>query len=176
MKAKENGAEFENSLTLKDIIDDVLNEILCGLLHLRRYDARKILRTCPGLITVKGSKKAYSILRLFSSLGVSYKSLARYEKASTLPYLLNRDPKLLFRLVAFLSSEDIYLELDSIGPLLRRVDSLALLDAVCPVSFDIESDLSMDDNLLLAEIDPSLCRLQRIEVQYKNMKEAASTL
>jgi len=118
--------------------------ILCGTLKLRKYDARKILRGCPGLVTSKGYKGAAEVVSLFSALGVSYNSLARDKKA--LPNLLSRPPTALFRLVAFLSSDSIRMPVKNIGPLLRRTESLPLIDAVCPVKNDRLSVKNVEDH------------------------------
>ena len=66
------------------------------------YDARKVVRTCPGLLSVRGSKSAVQVVTIMTKLGVSSKSLSRDK--SSLPILLSRSPAGLFRLVAFLSS------------------------------------------------------------------------
>jgi len=59
---------------------------------------------------------------LFGKLGVSYTSLARDK--SSIPLLLSRSPALMFRLVAFLSSDVdvVRMSVGRIGSLLRRSD------------------------------------------------------
>jgi len=101
-------------------------------LKLRRYDARAVLRSCPGLLSKGGARSAMQVVVLMRSLGVSTTSLARDKKS--LPTLLSRSPAALFRFVAFLSSEDIRMPVESIGPFLRRKNTEKLLDAVAPVS------------------------------------------
>jgi hypothetical protein len=64
-------------------------------------------------------------------MGVSTTSLARDKNA--LPVLLSRSPAALFRLVAFLSSDAVRMNIQTIGPLLRRADCAPLLNAVAPV-------------------------------------------
>jgi mTERF len=117
--------------TIQDTMDRSFVDLLSTRLELRRYDARKILRTCPGLLTMTGSRHADQVVRMMQSLGVSCSSLARDKTA--LPALLSRSPDALFRLVAFLSSDAVRMPVSQIGPLLRRTECLELLNAVAPV-------------------------------------------
>lgn len=82
---------------------------------------------------MKGSLNAFQVVELLSKLGVSHTSLARDKSA--IPVLLSRPPSLMFRLVAFLSSDLIRMPVSRIGPFLRRSNcSSELLDAVVPVT------------------------------------------
>jgi len=118
--------------TLDQTLDRSFRGTLMKTLGLRKYDARKVLRNCPGLLTVKGSKQAKQIVSMMTALGVSKSAIAR-DKAA-LPSLLSRSPSDLFRLVSFLSSGQIRMKADAIGPLLRKRSSLELLDLVAPVA------------------------------------------
>eukprot|EP00978_Attheya_sp_CCMP212_P013230 scaffold33270_cov51-Attheya_sp.AAC.4 len=117
--------------TVEDILKQSFAGLLCETLKLRKYDARKVLRACPGLLSIKGSNAAEQVVKLMSSLGVSTSSLARDKKA--LPVILSRSPASLFRLVAFLSSDAVRMPLDKIGPLLRRAECVDILNAVAPI-------------------------------------------
>jgi hypothetical protein len=77
-------------------------------------------------------------------MGVSTTSLARDKNA--LPVLLSRSPAALFRLVAFLSSDAVRMNIQTIGPLLRRADCAPLLNAVAPVP-----RLQPEDNFLVTK-------------------------
>jgi hypothetical protein len=70
--------------------------------------------------------------------------LARDKNA--LPVLLSRSPAALFRLVAFLSSDAVRMNIQTIGPLLRRADCAPLLNAVAPVP-----RLQPEDNFLVTK-------------------------
>eukprot|EP00535_Pseudo-nitzschia_heimii_P002544 CAMPEP_0197177252 /NCGR_PEP_ID=MMETSP1423-20130617/2928_1 /TAXON_ID=476441 /ORGANISM="Pseudo-nitzschia heimii, Strain UNC1101" /LENGTH=955 /DNA_ID=CAMNT_0042626775 /DNA_START=269 /DNA_END=3136 /DNA_ORIENTATION=+ len=121
----------DDAETLEETLERSLKGLLVSTLGLRRYDARKVLRTCPGLLSVRGSKAAVEVVTIMTKLGVSEKSLARDK--SSLPVLLSRSPAGLFRLVAFLSSAAIRMPLEQIGPLLRRRVGRDLMDALLPV-------------------------------------------
>jgi hypothetical protein len=153
--------EEEENNTLDSTVTRAFTDLLSNSLKLRKYDARKVstllvmtrysyvlarlthtltlvyhihtqvLRNCPGLLTVKGSKNAQHVVTLLSNIGVSTTSLARDKNA--LPVLLSRSPAALFRLVAFLSSDAVRMNIQTIGPLLRRADCAPLLNAVAPV-------------------------------------------
>ena len=118
--------------TVEETLQRALSDLLCSTLKLRRYDARKVLRNCPGLLTKRGSRSAQHVVATMVKLGVSTSSMARDKNA--LPTLLSRPPAALFRLIAFLSSDAIRMPLDKIGPLIRRAECTQLLDAVVPVS------------------------------------------
>ncbi len=118
--------------TLKETLHRVLVELLCGTLGLRRYEARKVLRRTPGLLTMRGSRSAMEMVALFVQLSVSAKSLAR-NQGNQLPILLSRSPASVFRLIAFLASDAVRMPVESIGPLLRRPGCQELLDTVAPV-------------------------------------------
>jgi mTERF len=117
--------------TIEETVQRALSGLLCTTLKLRRYDARKVLRNCPGLLTKRGSRSAYQVVAAMAKLGVSTSSIARDKQA--LPALLSRPPAALFRLIAFLSSDAIRMPVQQIGPLIRRNGALELLDAVAPV-------------------------------------------
>ena len=131
------GDETETTSTTdeSDTLEDTLQRAFVGLLQddleLRKYDARKILRSCPGLLTVRGSQAAVQNVIMMTKLGVSKNSLAR-DKTS-LPTLLSRSPAAVFRLVSFFSSDKVRMPVKSIGPLLRRPVSSELLNLVAPV-------------------------------------------
>ena len=120
--------------TLDGVLELVLNGLLSSTLKLRRYDARKVLRSCPGLLTPRGSRCAVQVVSLMSSLGVSASSLARDK--SSLPTLLSRTPASVFRLAGFLAGGDIQMPVKSIGPFLRRRGGAELLDVVAPLVGD----------------------------------------
>ncbi|GAX10981.1 mTERF domain-containing protein, mitochondrial [Fistulifera solaris] len=135
----ENEAESETDAasssegeTLKETLNRVLVDLLCGTLGLRRYEARKVLRRTPGLLTMRGSRSAMEMVALFVQLSVSAKSLAR-NQGNQLPVLLSRSPASVFRLIAFLASDAVRMPVESIGPLLRRPGCQELLDTVAPV-------------------------------------------
>jgi len=117
--------------TVEETVQRALSDLLCGTLKLRRYDARKVLRNCPGLLTKRGSRSAQQVVASMVKLGVSTSSIARDKNA--LPVLLSRPPAALFRLIAFLSSDAIRMPLDKIGPLIRRSECSQLLDIVAPL-------------------------------------------
>jgi len=117
--------------SLQKTVNRAFVELLCGTLKLRKYDARKVLRNCPGLLTMRGSKSAEQIVVMLAKLGVSTNSIAR-DKAA-LPTLLSRSPSAVFRLIAFLSSDAVRMPMSQIGPLLRRAECQPLLDIVAPV-------------------------------------------
>lgn len=127
----DKGYCHRNGETLEETITRSLKVLLCGSLKLRKYDARKVLRTSPGLLTMKGSRSAEQVVNLLCTLGVSTKSIARDKNA--LPVMLSRSPSALFRLVAFLSSDAVRMPLKDIGPLIRRKECADLLDALAPV-------------------------------------------
>jgi hypothetical protein len=117
--------------TLEETMIRAFDGVLLKTLKLRRYDARKMLRTCPGLLTLKGSKRAEQVVTLMTSLGVSVSAISREKPA--LPVLLSRAPSGMFRLVAFLASDAVRMSVKGIGPLLRRKECVELLNVVAPV-------------------------------------------
>jgi mTERF len=121
--------------SLQEILDRVFLGLLMGRngpheLKLRKYDARKLLRNTPGILTVRGSESAIQMVQLLISLGVSSNSLSRDK--NSLPILLSRQPSAVFRLVAFLSSDAVRMPIHKIGPLLRRSECQDLLNAIAP--------------------------------------------
>jgi len=123
--------QTDEAETLEETLERSLKGLLMSTLGLRRYDARKVLRTCPGLLSVRGSESAVQVVTIMTKLGVSESSLARDK--NSLPVLLSRSPAGLFRLVAFLSSAAVRMPLEQIGPLLRRRVGRELMDALLPV-------------------------------------------
>jgi len=123
--------QTDEAETLEETLERSLKGLLMETLGLRRYDARKVLRTCPGLLSVRGSKAAVEVVTIMTKLGVSPSSLARDK--NSLPILLSRSPAGLFRLVAFLSSTAVRMPLEQIGPLLRRRVGRELMDVLLPV-------------------------------------------
>ena len=158
--------------------------LLSDTLKLRKYDARKVLRTCPGLLTGHGSKSAEEVVTLMSSLGVSAKSLGRDKVA--LPRLLSRSPAAIFRLAVFLSGRTVRMRPENVGALIRKPACADLLDAVAPV----EPLNRMEISEFLADLDPisllannddrvqaqALLRRQRVDDAYRTMTETAATL
>lgn len=162
------------SYTLEETLDRVFG-LLSDTLKLRRYDARKVLRASPGLLTSKGSVSAVQVVNLMVSLGSSTSSIARDK--TNLPTLLRRSPALLFRLVAFLSSTQLKVPLSAIGPILRKKRSAKLLNAVAPVkcsstfnAYDITREKS---NSLRAD---NIMRQQKIEEGYRTIEAVLSIL
>lgn len=174
------------SITLQEAMDKAFVELLGCTLKLRRYDARKVLRASPGLLTSKGSASAVQVVNLMVSLGSSTNAIAR-DKTS-LPTLLCRSPALIFRLVAFLSSAQLKVPLSAIGPILRQKQSVELLDAVAPIKRTLALD-SYDDieraNLTSASSEAEILsylkadntlRQQQIEESYQKMEAVAGVL
>lgn len=173
-------------------LDKTLDRAFVGLLgetlKLRRYDARKVLRASPGLLTSKGSSSAVQVVNLMVSLGSSTNAIAR-DKAS-LQTLLCRSPALIFRLVAFLSSAQLKIPLSAIGPILRQRQSAELLNAVAPVKRaltlnDAKNDIASKNltSSLNTELDmrgllkgDNTLRQQKIEDSYRRMEAAAEIL
>lgn len=120
-----------NGESLQETMDRALVQLLSSTLGLRKYDARKVLRNCPGLLTMRGSRSAEQMVAMLERLGVSTNSIARDKNA--LPTLLSRSPSAIFRLVSFLASDAVRMPIDKIGPLLRRPECQELLNAVAPV-------------------------------------------
>lgn len=169
--------------TLRPILEQTF-ALLSDTLKLRKYDARKVLRTCPGLLTGHGSKSAEEVVTLMSSLGVSAKSLGRDKVA--LPRLLSRSPAAIFRLAVFLSGRTVRMRPENVGALIRKPACADLLDFVAPVeplnrveTSEIMADL--DPISLLANNDDcaqaqALLRRQRVDDAYRTMTETAATL
>jgi len=165
--------------TLEETMIRAFDGVLLETLQLRRYDARKVLRTCPGLLTLKGSKRAANVVTLMTSLGVSVSAIAR-EKAA-LPVLLSRAPSGMFRLVAFLASDAVRMGIQGIGPLLRRKECVELLNVVAPVpGMDEPSSSSANDmnDKISSKVwsRNSELRRDRINDVYRNMTKTAWTL
>jgi hypothetical protein len=181
----EDGTNNNNGETLQETLDRSLVGLLCGTLGLRKYDARKVLRNCPGLLTMRGSRSAEQVIQLLSRLGVSANSIARDKNA--LPTLLSRSPAALFRLISFLASDAVRMPMNKIGPLLRRSECQELLDMVAPVPvFDSNTDNDDQGKYNDGTTDPgvvaalwgrsSQVRRERINQIYRNMTKTASTL
>lgn len=179
--------ENSNGESLEETLERVLTQLLCGTLQLRRYDARKVLRNSPGLLTMRGSQAAANVVQLVSQLGLSTNALAR-DKAA-LPTMLSRSPDAIFRLVAFLSSDAVRMPVDKIGPLLRKPSCHELLDVVAPVTRHQDSEEDQEDDDLIRDItstDPNVVsalwgrssQLRRIRINqvYRDMTDTAWTL
>lgn len=172
--------------TLETTLTRVLN-LLTKTLKLRKYHARKVIRACPGLLTMRRSQAAEQIILIMSKLGVSAKALGRDLPALCL--LILRPPAAVFRLVSFLASDAIRMPVKNIGPLLRRRECRELLDRVAPVpsrEILMSSDEEEDDNGIIDAVDPtvasalwgreSINRRERIEETYRGMSKTAWTL
>ena len=142
--------------------------LLCQTLGLRRYDSRKVIRTCPGLLTPHGANSAAQIVDMLSSLGVSRSALAR-DKPS-LPSLLARQPSSLFRLASFLASNLVRLPTDKVGPLLRRHGSSSLLNTVVPLEYTLKLQATENvgeavvSRLVREEIDDAYRRMSKYRI------------
>ena len=184
----ESGGKQKISFALEQTLDTAFVRLLSETLKLRRYDARKVLRASPGLLTSKGSASAVQVVNLMVSLGSSTNAIARDK--STLPTLLCRSPALIFRLVAFLSSAQLKIPLSAIGPILRQRQSVELLNAVAPVKRALTlNDTTYDDiaNKKLNSLDTAseirgylkvdnTIRQQKIEDSYRTMEAVADIL
>ena len=173
------------SVSLEQTLEQSFVGLLGERLKLRRYDARKVLRSCPGLLTSKGSKSADQVVNLMVSLGSSTNSIARDK--STLPTLLSRPPALIFRLVAFLSSAQLQLPLNSIGPILRQKQSAEMLNAVAPLKRTIflgdasidqidMTSLSVEEEMRQYLRVDNTVRQQKIDESYRSMEAVADVL
>jgi len=168
MRPKPLKDEESNGEALQQTLNRVFVELLMGRnepwqLRLRKYDARKVLRNTPGLLSVRGSKSATQMVQLLSRLGVSSNSLSRDK--NSLPVLLSRQPSAVFRLAAFLSSDDVRMPIDKIGPLLRRAECQDLLNAVAPVP-RLEKQTNYD--AVAAQV-----RREVVNNHYRNMSRTA---
>jgi hypothetical protein len=164
--------------TLQETLDRI-SHLLLQTLALRKYDARKVLRNTPGLLTMRGSKQAEQLVLVMSqSLGVSTNSLARDKNA--LGILLSRSPAALFRFIAFLSSDVVRMPMDKIGPLIRRDECQCVLNMIAPVTeVFIEQSLDQDPCVISALWDRRRAnqdRRQRINDIYQKMSRTATTL
>lgn len=180
VSSREGNDNIQPEETLEDLVNLIFDELLQSTLKLRRYDARAVLRSCPGLLTRRGSRSAMQVIALMKSLGVSTSSLARDKKS--LPKLLSRSPAALFRFVAFLSSEDVRMPVKNIGPFLRRKNTVQLLDAVAPVLNTNRGDnltSSGGDTLMMANFwgnDDIQAQRKRIDSLYRSMASTADIL
>jgi hypothetical protein len=178
MRPRGTGGQGESLATTVTRVLDLLG----ARLGLRRYDARKVIRSCPGLLTMRRSKAAEQMVVILSTLGVSAKALSR-DKAALADTLL-RSPSAIFRLVSFLASDAIRMPVRQIGPLLRRRHCRELLDAVAPIPLagDVVVEKEAPD-AAAAAMDPqvasvlsggeSLHRRERIEETYRCMSQTA---
>lgn len=184
-------AVVRTSVSLEQTLERAFVSLLGERLKLRRYDARKVIRTCPGLLTSKGSKSADQVVNLMVSLGSSTNSIARDK--STLPTLLSRSPALIFRLAAFLTSAQLKLPLNSIGPILRQKQSAEMLNAVAPLKRTTREEVAysgqkmMDDrnNTTSVKVEEvvrdylrveNTVRQQNIDESYRSMEAVADVL
>jgi hypothetical protein len=174
----------EESLGGGETLEQTLNRSFRGLLSttlkLRRYDARKVLRGCPGLLSMRGSKSAVQVVAMMTKLGVSTSSMARDKTA--LPTLLSRSPAGIFRLISFLSSDAVRMPLSKIGPLIRRADGQKLLDAVTPVprlQKHVDSDTVGEEQAIDQKVESAIygrsseVRRDQVNEVYKNMTKTA---
>ena len=162
--------------TIEETVRRSFEQLLLTNLKLRKYDARKVVRLCPGLLTLKGSKRAESVLTLMTSLGVSVSAIAR--ERNSLPALLSRAPSAIFRLVSFLASDAVRMKVRSIGPLLRRKECVELLDLVAPVPrVDPGRNVTMTERIS-PEVWSANEELRREQVDdvYRKMSKTAWTL
>ena len=147
----------------------------------------QVLRACPGLLTSRGSVSAKKVVELMVSLGSSTNAIARDK--SSLPLLLSRSPALIFRLVAFLSSAQLKVPLNAIGPILRQKQSKEMLDAVAPLRkpTSLGNDLEAITNKNLTDTDAeseilgyfkldNTIRQHTIEKGYQSMEAVANIL
>ena len=171
-----------NGETLEETLNRAFTGLLCTTLKLRKYDARNVLRRCPGLLSKRGSQSAVQVVSMMSKLGSSTSSIAR-DKAA-LPTLLSRSPASIFRLVSFLGSNAIRMPINKIGPLIRRKDSDDLLNACAPIpttqpSF---SDESFASDSIDQKVETALygreseIRRARVNEVYSNMTRTALIL
>ncbi|KAL3799852.1 hypothetical protein ACHAWO_009973 [Cyclotella atomus] len=190
VKNEASHADFgpdQKGFTLAEALESALVGLLGDTLNLRRYDARKVLRACPGLLTSRGSESAQKVVNLMVSLGSSTNAIARDKTA--LPVLLSRSPALIFRLVAFLSSAQFKVPLSAIGPILRQKQSREMLDAVAPLRKPLtlgnELDETTNKNLTDSEAESEILgyfkldntlRKQNIERSYQSMETIANVL
>lgn len=178
-----NSTSRSQGVSLEETLERAYFGVLCSSIRLRKYDARKVLRTCPGLLTKRGSVSSEEIISILSNLGVSPTSLCR-DKAA-LPILLSRSPASLFRFVAFLSSDAVRMPLSQIGPFIRRSECSKVLDLVAPLPpsrgnlFDDETSILDEENLdmlhpqqLIEEGFSSVIETE-ISKRYKNMFDTA---
>jgi hypothetical protein len=189
-KTDRGGELHQSSYSLEEIMNRVFVGLLSDTLKLRRYDARKVLRATTGLLTPKGSTSAVQVVTLMMSLGSSSNAIARDK--STLPTLLRRSPALLFRLVAFLSSAQLKVPLNAIGPILRQKQSTHLLNSVAPLkqhrptvvtTMDVQDNIIQEELEIIEEYLESLeknntntIRSCRIENNYRTMENVANAL
>ena len=158
-------ANGQNDDSRGETLEDTLNRSFFGVLSstikLRKYDARKVLRECPGLLTKRGSISAKEVVSILSNLGVSPSSLCR-DKAA-LPMLLSRSPASLFRFVAFLSSDYVRMPVAKIGPFIRRSECASVLDLIAPLP-RYNSNLldGVDDGIGLADNDIDSTSIQKL--------------
>ncbi|CAJ1965674.1 unnamed protein product [Cylindrotheca closterium] len=161
--------------TLCQSLDRAFRGTLMKTLGLRKYDARKVLRDCPGLLTAKGSKQAEQIVSMMAALGVSNSAIAR-DKAG-LPSLLSRSPSDMFRLISFLSSGQIRMKPNAIGPLLRKRSSLELLDLVAPVTGSVQGKTRDEQRKMTDEVYRKMSetvRLIKDEIGTRDMGKVIS--
>jgi hypothetical protein len=173
-------SEEEESLggeTLEETLNRSFTGLLCTTLKLRRYDARKVLRGSPGLLSMRGSKSAFQVVAMMTTLGVSTSSMARDNKTA-LPTLLSRSPAGIFRLISFLSSDAVRMPLSKIGPLIRRADGQELLNAVAPIP-RLHSDGVSEEQAIDQKVESAIygrrseIRRDQVDQVYKNMIKTA---
>jgi hypothetical protein len=181
MMPKESFSDGSKSLsggTLEETLGRSFHGTLMKTLGLRKYDARKVLRNCPGLLTARGSKTAEQVVTMMVKLGISTSAIAR-DKTS-LPTLLSRSPSELFRLISFLSSGVVRMKIEHIGSLIRRKGSFELLNTVAPVhrlqrpvEREVDKSQGIEFTLLCKTREE---RKNRIDSVYKNMTKTSEML
>lgn len=173
MRPNREEVDKSRGVTLEETLKRSYGGLLFNTLRLRKYDARKVLRTCPGLLTKRGAIGGEKMIELLTSLGTSTKSLARDKRF--LPELLSRSPSSVFRLVTFLASSVVRLPIKNVGPLIRNPNCLELLNAVCHVPTPSETFESTALDILPQPPQGIIIR-KEAEETYKNMKETADAL
>jgi hypothetical protein len=172
------GVAFMQTESLQESVERILEGLLMGRtlphhLGLRKYDARKVLRTTPGLLSTRGSNNAEQVIILLTRLGVTSNSISR--QMASLPILLTRPPQALFRLVAFLASDAVRMPMKNIGPLLRRNECQPLLDAVAPPASVVMTTITTTRTVSSSAVEAQIQRAV-VESTYRRMSTTAWTL
>lgn len=127
-------------------------------------------------MTKKGHKRAESVLEIFNALGISSERLNK--DINGLPKLLTRSPAAIFRLVAFLSGEEVRMPLYKVADILKRDDCVPLLDVVAPAKEQLRTmtpSHATANAPTKTNVDDCLPR-QRVSVAYKQMQHTANVL
>jgi len=149
--------------------------LLTETMGLRRYDARKVIRSCPGILTKEGSMRAVDTIDLLhAGLGLSMSSLVS-DRGNVLPSLLCRKASDIFRLVAFLTSEDVGMHIGRAVPMLRRRETVGLLDVVAAAPYGRVSQAWRTDKGYLRPRPVVQAELE-VERAFSNMRKTSQTL